>query len=105
MHDDRPGWLERAGSWPRSCPGTRSIGCLTTPSGGRASTAAACSPTSRRVTATRLTFVKRGVEEPQLAFGVAGAVFADSVGLVGWFLDDVGAGLDAVGVVGVGVVN
>jgi alpha-mannosidase len=38
----------RGGSSPRRSPGTRSTPCRTTRSGGRASTAVGCSPTSRR---------------------------------------------------------
>ncbi len=45
------------------------------------------------------------MKEPQLAFGVASAVFANSVVLVNWFLDDDRPGLDAAGMVGIGVID
>lgn len=48
---------------------------------------------------------ERGLEGPQLALGVSGAVLAHSIALVDGSLDDVGAGGAAAGVVGIGVVH
>jgi hypothetical protein len=49
--------------------------------------------------------VERRMEVPELAFGVACAVFAYAVGLVDGFLQDDGAGLHTAGIVRVGVVD
>lgn len=62
-------------------------------------------PVLERKRAVVRDLVQRGVEEPQVAFQVAGTPFANAVGLVDRCFDDVCARLDAARVMGIDVVH